>query len=292
MGYPGFEHTPSDYYRQHGAVSIAIFALAHLANQIKPEWPYPLDRFSQDLLLKLESWGETALYRNYNEAYMYSQQSGYTKVTDIGYSTSCDRDLQLSSAVTTPEGYYDYFTTAASACQCTDQVGWQTTAGYSCATGYSTTDYCTTYGSDTDANGVLPASACCMCGGGTTTCVAEGSIRNCTPVRPLQVIPRSWSWLCPACSEPHGAHPAHNLSVSSVMLWVCVVDYNSSLPVHRPSRLANHCRLQLRRPQGTAPRMIARLTDQTLMQMECYQPVHAVVGYLWWGYVCGCNAVR
>jgi len=56
-------------------------------------------------------------------------------------------------------------------CQCTDQADWITTAGYGCVHGYLSTADCETYGTDTDANGVLPASACCICGGGT--CVAS-----------------------------------------------------------------------------------------------------------------------
>ena len=59
------------------------------------------------------------------------------------------------------------------ACECTDQAGWITTAGYGCVNGYTSPDDCETYGTDTDANGIFPATACCICGGGT--CVAGSS---------------------------------------------------------------------------------------------------------------------
>ena len=138
-------------------LSASILALAQLAGQMQPEWPYPRDRFSQDLFLQLRSWGETSLYTDYTQAYAGSPDAGgyWTGYTDIGYSTSCAVDLEASVAKGTldaatvteakgPEGYYDYF----------------------------------------------------------------APIRDCTPVRPLQVMmSRS------ACSEPCCAHSAHILTV-------------------------------------------------------------------------------
>ena len=56
---------------------------------------------------------------------------------------------------------------------CTDQTDWVNTAWYGCTDGYLSTTDCDTYGSDADVNGVLPATACCICGGGT--CVAGSS---------------------------------------------------------------------------------------------------------------------
>ena len=142
-------------------LSASILALAQLAGQMQPEWPYPRDRFSQDLFLQLRSWGETSLYTDYTQVYVssYTAERGrfgsFTGDTDIGYSTSCAVDLEASVAKGTldaatvteakgPEGYYDYF----------------------------------------------------------------APIRDCTPVRPLQVMmSRS------ACSEPCCAHSAHILTV-------------------------------------------------------------------------------
>jgi hypothetical protein len=59
------------------------------------------------------------------------------------------------------------------ACECTDEPDWINIEGYGCLTGYASTADCETYGEEADANGVLPASACCICGGGT--CVAGSS---------------------------------------------------------------------------------------------------------------------
>jgi len=79
------------------------------------------------------------------------------------------------------------------ACQCTDQADWITTAGDNCYTMYTSAADCEKYGENADANGVLPASACCICGGGTcatkngihihygTSCDSEATVRGDAP---------------------------------------------------------------------------------------------------------------
>jgi len=74
----------------------------------------------------------------------------------------------VSDAVCTEAPIKAPIETPSKECECTDRADWMSYNEYDCSD-YVNGEFCVDHGEEADEDEVLPASACCMCGGGTCT---------------------------------------------------------------------------------------------------------------------------